>query len=126
MGVRQAVLRPLVFAGALVAVSVAVDLLLTVFTQTGRGERFFTFRLALHGATFVFSALGAAVGFAFLRGCTISGVRIASLGATLGLFTSAVAQAAVQAGGFWALTAWLVATSALVAFFGAKVLGDPC
>jgi hypothetical protein len=126
MGVLQAVLRSLVFAGALVAVSVVVDLLLTVFTQAGRGERFFIFRVALHGATFVFSALGAAVGFAFLRRCSISGVRIAALGATLGVFSALVAQAAVQAGGYWALTAWLVATSALVSFFGAKVLGDPC
>jgi hypothetical protein len=123
---RQAVLRSLVFAGALVAVSVGVDLLLTVFTQASRGERFFMFRIALHGATFVFSALGAAAGFAFLRRCTISGVRIVSLGATLGLFTSAVAQAAVQVGGYWSLTAWLLATSALVSFFGGKVLGDPC
>jgi hypothetical protein len=128
LGMRKTVLRALAFAGAMVAVSLAIDLLLAVFYQEiplrDRGRQFFVFRTALHGATFVLTALGAAVGFAFLRSYSIANARILSLGAALGLFTLAAALTAVQAGGFWGITAWLIVGSALVSFFGGRVLGS--
>jgi hypothetical protein len=100
----KTVLRSVVFAAAVVAVSLAVDLLLAVFYQgtplQDRSKQFFIFRAALHGATFLLTAAGAAVGFAFLRSYSITHAR------------------------FWAITVWLIAGSALVAFFGGKVLGS--
>jgi hypothetical protein len=125
---RKTVLRSLAFAGAVVAVSLAIDLLLAVFYQEtplqDRGRHFFIFRTALHGATFVLTALGAAAGFAFLRRYSIAYARIVSLGAALGLFTAAAALTAIRVGGFWGITAWLIFGSALVSFFGGRALGS--
>jgi hypothetical protein len=125
---RKTVLRSLVFAGAVTAVSLAIDLLLAVFHQEpplqDRGKQFFIFRTALHGASFVLTAVGAAVGFAFLRPYSIANARIAALGAALGLFTLAAALTAVRIGGFWGITVALIVGSALVCFLGGKALGS--
>jgi hypothetical protein len=124
---KKTVLRSLAFAGAVVAVSLAIDLLFAVFYQgapaQGRGKQFFMFRTALHGATFVLTAIGAAMGFAFLRSYSITSARILSLGAALGLFTLAAALTAIQVGGFRGIAFSLIVASALVSFFGGKVLG---
>lgn len=124
---RKTLVRSLLFAGAVVGVSLAIDLLSVLYQggpAQGRGRQFLVFRAALHGATFVLTALGAATGFWFLRSYPITSARIASLGAALGLFTLSAALMAVRIGGFWGITAWLIAGSALVAFFGGKVLGN--
>ncbi|TAK84998.1 MAG: hypothetical protein EPO20_12490 [Betaproteobacteria bacterium] len=124
----KTLLRSLVFAGAVVGVSLALDLLVTVLYQggpvPGAGRRFIVFRTALHGATFVFTAIGAAIGFAFLGSHTISYGRIASLGAALGVVTLAAAIMGVRGGAYWAILGWLIVGSALVSFFGAKVLAS--
>lgn len=123
---RKTVFRSLLFAAAVVAVSLVVDSLFTLLTRAGTGGQFFVFRVALHGATFVFAAAGAAAGFAFLGGYSIRNAHIVSMGATLGLFTAAVALMAVEVGAYWSLTAWLLVTSALVSLLGGKVLGTTC
>lgn len=124
----KTLLRPLAFAGAVAAVSLALDLFATVFYQgvpvPGSGRQFIVFRAALHGATFVFTALGAAAGFAFLRSYSIGYARIALLGAAFGMVTFAAAIAGVRLGAYWAILGWLIAGSALVCLFGAKVLGS--
>jgi hypothetical protein len=124
---RKTLLRSLLFAGAVVAVSLTIDLLFAFFYQAGpmqgRGKQFFIFRTALHGATFVLTAVGATIGFAFVRSYSITNARIVSLGAALGLFTLAAALMAIRMGGFWGITVWLIAASALVSFFGGKMLG---
>jgi hypothetical protein len=124
---RTAILRALLFAGAVVAVSVAIDLLMTVFylgdPVLGRGRQFYVFRLAIHGASFVLTALGSAVGFAFLRAYSITNAHVCLLGAALGMFTLSAALMAVKTGGFLVVAVLLVVGSALVAHLGGKALG---
>ncbi len=119
----KSLLRALVLAAGVVAVSLALDLLVSLFYGAQWGRQFVVFRMALHGATFVFTALGAALGFAFVRAPPIAYARIALLGATLGVATFGVAMAGIRLGAYWAVLAWLIAGSALAAHFGAKVLG---
>lgn len=121
---RKTLLRALIFAAAVVAVSLALDLSLAVY-QGGLASvrQFIVFRVALHGATLVFTAAGAAIGFVFLRSYSIPYARIAALGAALGLVSLAAATMAVRAGAYWGILAWLIGGSALVSFLGGKVLG---
>lgn len=123
----KAILRALIFAGAVVAISMTTDFLFAVVYQGGPsrgGERaFLTFRTALHGATFVLTAVGAGVGFGLLRGLVIANARVALLGAGLGLVTLAAVLTAMRSVGFWGVTVWLVVASALAAHLGGKVLG---
>lgn len=125
---RKSILRALIFAAAVVSVSLALDLLFAVFYQggpvPGRAKQFWTYRAALHGATFVLTTVGGAVGFAFLQSYAITNARIVALGAALGLFTLVVLLAAFQVGGFWGMAIWLLAGSAIVAFVGGRVLGS--
>lgn len=124
---RKVILRTLLFAATVLAVSLITDMLFAVVYQGGPsrgGERaFLMFRLALHGATFVLTAIGAAVGFAFLRAYSIANARIAVLGAGLGLFTLAAVLTVMRFVGFWGVTAWLLVASALVAYSGGRFLG---
>jgi len=124
---RKAILRALLFSGAVLAVSVTTDALMTVFyvgdPVLGRERQFYVFRSAIHGASFVLTLLGSAAGFAFLRSCSIPGSRVVLLGAALGMFTLSAALIAVRTGGFLVVAVLLIAGSALVAYFGGKVLG---
>jgi len=117
----------LVFAAAVAAVSLVVDLLFAVVYQggpaPGRTREFLVFRSALHGATLVLTAVGAAAGFAFLRSYAISYARIVLLGAALGLVTVAAVLGALKVGGFWAVTAWLILSSGVVAYSGGMAFG---
>ena len=125
---RTTLLRSLVFAGAVVAVALAMDLLIAFFLQgcpvPGRGRQFFMFRTALHGATFAFTAVGAAMGFAFVRCYSMTYARIVLLGAVSGMFALAAVQMAIQTGSFWGITVWLILGSALVSYLGGKLLGS--
>ena len=124
---RRTLLRALVFAGAVVAVSLAIDLLLTVVYQggprQGRTREFLVFRSALHGATFVLTAIGATLGFALLQSYSITIKRIALLGGALGLFALGAVLTAVHIGGFRGISVLLLVASGLIAFFGGKLLG---
>ena len=101
---RMTLLRSLVFAAAVLAVSVAGDLVMTILVQgmpiDSWGRQFIVFRIALHGATFVFVAIGAMAGFALIRLHTMAISRIAFLGAASGLFALAAVRTAVNTGSF--------------------------
>lgn len=124
---RMTLLRSLVFAAAVLAVSLAGDLLVTAWVQgvpmQSWGRQFIVFRIALHGATFVFVAVGAMAGFALQRSHAIAVTRIACLGAAAGLFALAAVRTAVNTGSFKVITVALLIVSALVCFLGGKVLG---
>jgi len=124
---RKTVLRAFIFAGTVVVVSLAIDFLLAIFYQGGPPaegrEDFLRMRAVIHGATLVLTAVGAALGFAFLRSYAITTFRIAALGALLGVFALSGALVSFQAGGLWGIGAWLVLGSALVALIGGRVLG---
>jgi hypothetical protein len=67
------------------------------------------------------------MGKTLLRSLAFAGAhyaRIALLGAALGVVTFAAATAGIRLGAYWAILGWLIAGSALVCFFGAKVLGS--
>lgn len=70
------------------------------------------------------TAVGAAAGFAFLRSYAISNVRIVLLGSGLGLVTVAAVLGALKVGGFWAVAAWLVLSSGVVAYSGGMAFGS--
>lgn len=124
---RRTILRALILAAAVVSVSLVVDLLYSVVHQggpaRGRTREFLVFRSALHGATLVLTAVGAAAGFAFLRSYAISNARIVLLGSALGLVTVAAVLGALKVGGFRAVAAWLVLSSGVVAYSGGMALG---
>ena len=124
---RRTLIRALVFALTLSAVSVAFDLLYTLFylggPPHGATRQFLVFRSALHGATLVLSALGALAGFAFVRAYSIANSRIATLAAFLGMITLAALLTAFQVGGFRAMALWLVLSSAAASYLGGRVLG---
>ena len=124
---RALLLRTLVFALAVTAASLAVDLVVTLVYQggppAGAARRFLVFRSALHGATLVLTAAGALVGFAALRSYAPDLRRVATLGAALGVFTLPALLAAYRAGGFRAMAAWLLLASLLVSGAGARLLG---
>ena len=124
---RRTIIRALVFAVTLTAISLAVDLLFVVFHQGGPphgGTRqFVVFRSALHGATLVLTAIGALTGFAFLRSYSIANARIVALAALLGIFTLAALFIAFQVAGFWAMALWLVLSSAVTSYVGGRALG---
>ena len=124
---RRAIIRALVFAVAVTAISLAFDLLFTMFYQEGPGHgvtrQFIVFRSALHGATLVLTAVGALLGFAFLRSYSIANTRIVTLAAFLGMITLAALSIAFQVAGFWAMALWLVLSSAVTSYVGGRVLG---
>lgn len=125
---RMTLLRSLAFAVAVLLVSLAGDLLVTVWVQGmpmhGWGRQFIVFRIALHGATFVFVAIGAMAGFALLRSHSMAISRVAFLGAAAGLFALAAVRTAVNTGSFKVITIALLVVSALICFLGGKVLGS--
>lgn len=127
VGARDAILRGLAFAAVALAVAVAVDLFLLAVAQGGlerfRSRPFATFRLALHGATFTMTAVGAAAGFALLRSHAISLPRVAALGAGWGIVALAGVLTAVRMGGFRAAAIGLLAGSVVAAFAGGRLLG---
>ena len=124
---RKTVLRALIFAGTVVAVSLAIDFLWAVFYQGGPPaagrDDFLLMRAAIHGATLVLTAVGAAVGFGFLRSYAITNLRVAALGILLGVFVLSGAIVSFQVGGLWAIGAWLVLGAALVTLIGGRLLG---
>lgn len=124
---RRTIIRALVFAGTVTAISLAVDLLLAVFYQGwpphGATKQFLVFRSALHGATLVVTAIGALVGFGFLRSYTIANARIVLLAAFVGIFTLPALLIAFQFAGFWGMALWLLLCSAVVSYLGGRVLG---
>src|SRR5574340_587974 len=111
----KSLFRALVLAAGVVAVSLALDVLVALYYQAGApqrwGRQFLVFRMALHGATFVFSLVGAWIGFAFVRAYAINYGRVAALGAALGGVTFAAAIAGIRLGVYWAILAWLIAGS---------------
>lgn len=123
---RRTIIRALIFAVTLTAVSLAFDLVFTFFYQGGpphgATRQFLVFRSALHGATLVLTAVGAAAGFAFLRSYAIANSRIATLAAFLGMINLAALLVAFQIAGFQAMALWLVLSSALASYFGGKIL----
>lgn len=129
LDVRTTIVRALIFAVTLTAVSLAFDLLFTVVYQGapphGVTRQFIVFRSALHGATLVLSAVGALTGFAFLRSYSIANTRIATLAAFLGMITLAALLVAFRVGGFWAMALWLVLSSAVTSYVGGRLLGAP-
>jgi len=124
---RRTVVRALVFAVTLTAASLAVDLVSAVLHQGGLPHgvtrQALVFRGALHGATLVLSAAGALAGFAFLRSHSIGNARIAALAAFLGVFTLTALFVVFQFGGFRAMAAWLVLSSAVTSYVGGRALG---
>lgn len=124
---RSAILRALVFAGAVTGASLAMDLVYTAFQQgapyRGLTREFAVFRLALHGATLVMTLAGALVGFALARSCEVALARIATLGVFLGVATLAALLVAFRVAGFWGMAAWLLLSGALVSYAGARLLG---
>ena len=124
---RRTFIRALVFAVTLTAVSLAFDLLFTVFYQGGpphgATRQFLVFRSALHGATLVLTAAGALTGFAFLRSYAIANASIATVAAFLGMINLAALLVAFQIAGFWAMALWLVLSSAATSYIGGRVLG---
>src|SRR5512135_3056713 len=124
---RKTILRALIFAASVAAVSLVLDLLYAVFFRggpmQGAAREFLTFRAALHGATLVLTTVGGAAGFACLRSYEIANVHIAALGAGLGLVTLLALLAAFRIGGFWGMAIWLLAGSAIVAYAGGRLLG---
>lgn len=125
--VRVIFLRSLIFALTVTAVSLAVDLLVSLGVQggppPGRTREFFVFRSALHGATFVLTAAGALAGFALMRRYRISVRRVTALGVVVGLLTLAALLTAMRLGGFRAMAAWLLVASIVVSSAGARLLG---
>jgi hypothetical protein len=125
---RDAILRGLVFAAVAFAVAVAIDLLWLAVAEGGlerfRSRPFRTFRIALHGATFTMTAVGAAAGFALLRSHAIPFRRVAALGAAWGIVALAGVLAAVGMGGFRAAAIGLLAGSVMAAFAGGRLLGS--
>lgn len=126
---RKSIIRALVFAVTLTAVSLAFDLLFTVFYHggppPGAARQFLVFRSALHGATLVLTAAGALIGFAFLRSYTIANSHIATLAAFLGMINLAALLVAFQIAGFWAMALWLLLSSAATSYIGGRLLGTP-
>jgi len=124
---RRTIIRALVFAVTLTAISLAVDLLSVLLNQGGLphggARQFVVFRSALHGATLVLSAIGALMGFGFLRSYSIAIARIVALAALLGIFTLAALFVAFQIAGFWAMALWLIVSSAVTSYVGGRVLG---
>jgi hypothetical protein len=124
---RVTMTRALLFAVTLTATSLAVDLLSAAFYQGGPphgGTRqFFVYRSALHGSTLVLTAIGALIGFAFLRSYSIANARIVALAAFLGTLTLVALFIAFQVAGFWAMALWLVLSSAVTAYVGGRILG---
>jgi len=124
---RRTIVRALIFAGAVTAVSLAVDLLFSVFYQggppQGRTREFVVHRSALHGATLVLTAVGGLVGFAFARSYTVANGQVAALGACVGLVTLAALLVAFHYGGFRAMAVWLFLSSIAVSYAGTKLLG---
>ena len=124
---RSTIARALVFAVALTAASLAVDLLFLAISHgglpPGGARQFIVFRSALHGATLVLSAAGALAGFAFLRSHTISNARIATLAAFLGVVTPAALFVAFKLGGFRGMALWLILSSAVASYVGGRALG---
>jgi hypothetical protein len=124
---RRTVIRGLVFAVTLTATSLAFDLLFTAFHQEGFPHgvtrQFIVFRSALHGATLVLTAVGALLGFAFLRSYSIANTRIVTIAAFLGMINFAALSIAFQVAGFSAMTLWLVLASAVVSYAGGRLLG---
>jgi hypothetical protein len=124
---RRTIIRALLFAVTVTAISLAGDLLLAVFHQGGpphdATKAFLVFRSALHGATLVLTAIGAFAGFALLRSYTIANARIVVLAGVVGVFTLTALLIAFQLGGFRAMAVWLLLSSAVVSYSGGRLLG---
>ena len=123
---RSAIARALIFAGASLAVTLAIDTVMTLVYQRGPGEggarQFLAFRTALHGATFAMSLLGAALGFAAYAPTRLANAHVALLGAGFGTFALAASLTGVRLGGFAVIAVVIVGGAAAVAYFGAKAI----
>lgn len=123
---KEAVARALVFAACTLAATLLIDLALSLFYQAGPAEgrtrQFVAFRAALHGATFVLTALGAALGFAVSGVRHVATAHIAMLGAGFGAFALAATLTGVKLGGFAVIALVLVAGACAVAYFGARAI----
>jgi hypothetical protein len=123
---RNAVARALIFGAAALAVSLAIDLVLSLSYPArlppGGARHFVVFRTALHGATFTLTALGSALGFALPGANPISRLHVAMLGAGFGAFALAAALTGVRIGGFAMIAVLLVAGAAAVSYFGARAI----
>lgn len=123
---RSAIARALIFAAASLAVTLAIDLVLSLAYQQrlpeGGLRHFVAFRTALHGATFTLTALGSALGFALPGSTRISLRHAALLGAGFGAFALAATLTGVRLGGFAVIAIALVIGAAGVAYFGAKAI----
>ncbi|HET9577955.1 MAG TPA: hypothetical protein VFP44_09025 [Usitatibacter sp.] len=123
---RSAIARALIFAGVTLAVTLAIDAVLSLLYQPAVPEgglrRAIAFRTALHGATFTLTALGAALGFALPGAAAISRAHAALLGGGFGAFALAATLTGVRVGGFAVIALVLVAGAAAVAWFGARAI----
>jgi hypothetical protein len=112
--IRVAMLA-LVFAAAALAASLAIDL---AFSDAA----FSKYRIALHGASFTMTFLGAVMGFMPLPSRRAPLPLAALMGAGFGVLAHVAVAAAVRIGAFAAIALALVLGSMLVAWLGGRFL----